>query len=120
MRRLNSNTAFYKDMMGIKAVTAVSDTELHLEYDALDRSVVLMLAFDPLTKRLVNAQVRHRHHSRDELTRSSTEARRTSRKHSTSPRPATTFRASSPMCSFWFDEPEPSRGVGRQSVVFGL
>ena len=54
MRRLNSNTAFYKDMMGIKAVTAVSDTELHLEYDALDRSVVLMLAFDPLTKRLVN------------------------------------------------------------------
>lgn len=56
MCRLNSSTAFYKNMMGIKSVTAVSDTELHLEYDAPDQSVVLMLAFDPVTKRLVNAQ----------------------------------------------------------------
>jgi len=59
--RLNSSTAFYKKVMGIKSVTAVSDTELHLEYDARDQSVVLMLAFDPLTKRLVNAQVSHKH-----------------------------------------------------------
>jgi hypothetical protein len=63
--------------MGIRSVTAVSPDELHLEYEtsptkadpqsrsntnntnkqAADETLILMLRFDPLTKRLANAGV---------------------------------------------------------------
>lgn len=57
--RLNSSISFYKNMMGIRSVTAVADNELHLEYDVADGDpIILKLAFDPATRALSNAEVR--------------------------------------------------------------
>lgn len=69
--RLTSSISFYKSLLGIKSVQAISESELHLEYDVspsapatrgaskqpISDSVILMLAFDPITKRLTNAEV---------------------------------------------------------------
>ncbi|KAK1925016.1 hypothetical protein DB88DRAFT_487631 [Papiliotrema laurentii] len=57
-RWLNSSISFYKNMMGIRSVTAVADNELHLEYDVADGDpIILKLAFDPATRALSNAEV---------------------------------------------------------------
>lgn len=60
-RRLSSSISFYKTLMGIRSVEAISDHELKLEYDlapeSSNRHVALTLVFDPLTKRMIDARV---------------------------------------------------------------
>lgn len=62
--RLASSIAFYKSLLGIRSVRAVSDNILHLEYDVSDsartsrgQSVILALSYDAVTKRLAQAEV---------------------------------------------------------------
>jgi hypothetical protein len=60
-RRLSSSISFYKTLMGIRSVEAISDHELKLEYDLAPETsnchVALTLVFDPLTKRMIDARV---------------------------------------------------------------
>lgn len=44
-------------MLGIRSVQAVSDTELHLEYDVPQGPIILVMKFDELTKRFADAAV---------------------------------------------------------------
>lgn len=55
--RLTSSISFYRSLLGIRSVQAVSDTELHLEYDVPQGPVILIMKFDELTKRLADAAV---------------------------------------------------------------
>lgn len=59
--RLSSSISFYKTLIGIRSVEAISDHELKLEYDlateSSNRHVALTLIFDPLTKRMIDARV---------------------------------------------------------------
>lgn len=71
--RLTSSIAFYKTLMGIKTVRAVSENVLHIEYDVsnsmstrqskrgqqppVNQSVILSLSYDPVSKRLAEAEV---------------------------------------------------------------
>lgn len=120
--RLSSSTAFYKGLMGIKSVTAVSETELHLEYDVSGQSIVLMLGSDAITRRLVDAQVSYRSvEIAQSLIISSTAAMQISRKRSTSHRQTTTSLASLQTCSSWSSAGNSRRSVNwASSVVFGL
>ncbi|OCF36536.1 hypothetical protein I316_01786 [Kwoniella heveanensis BCC8398] len=56
-RWLTSSMAFYKSLLGIKSVKAVSDNELHLEYDVPNGPVTLGLVFDEYTKRFIDAHL---------------------------------------------------------------
>lgn len=49
--------SFYRSLLGIRSVRAVSETELHLEYDVPQGPVILVMKFDELTKRLADAAV---------------------------------------------------------------
>ena len=58
--------SFYRNLLGIRSVQAVSEHELHLEYDVPAGSrgksgegstVTLVLVFDPATQRLANVRV---------------------------------------------------------------
>ena len=68
LNRLTSSLAFYRNLLGIHSVKAVSDNELHLEYDVSSKTgqhpnngekaaFKLVLQFDPATKRLANGYV---------------------------------------------------------------
>ncbi|KGB74278.1 hypothetical protein I307_05009 [Cryptococcus deuterogattii 99/473] len=54
-RWLTSSMSFYRSLLGIRSVRAVSETELHLEYDVPQGPVILVMKFDELTKRLADA-----------------------------------------------------------------
>ncbi|ORX39846.1 hypothetical protein BD324DRAFT_615220 [Kockovaella imperatae] len=60
-RWLMSSITFYKSLMGIRNVKAVSEYQLHLEYAVPSTtegdSVVLLLNFDSLSKRLAGAEI---------------------------------------------------------------
>ncbi|WWC90102.1 uncharacterized protein L201_005035 [Kwoniella dendrophila CBS 6074] len=56
-RWYSSSLSFYRSLLGIKSVKAVTDNELHLEYDVPNGSVILEVTFDELTKRLVDAKL---------------------------------------------------------------
>jgi hypothetical protein len=50
--------AFYRTLLGIRTVQAISENSIQLEYDVADRGVVtLLLEYDPSTHRLVDARV---------------------------------------------------------------
>lgn len=49
--------SFYRSLLGIRSVRAVSETELHLEYDVPQGPIVLVMKLDELTKRLADAAV---------------------------------------------------------------
>lgn len=56
--RLSSSIAIYRNLLGIRSVTVVSNSVLQLEYDIKgDRVATLVLQYDEKTKRLENAQV---------------------------------------------------------------
>ncbi|WVO12826.1 hypothetical protein L204_100434 [Cryptococcus depauperatus] len=57
-RWLTSSISFYRSLLGIRSVKAVSNEELHLEYDVPNGSVVLVITFDALTKRFSSASLR--------------------------------------------------------------
>ncbi|KIR58679.1 hypothetical protein I314_05518 [Cryptococcus bacillisporus CA1873] len=54
-RWLTSSMSFYRSLLGIRSVRAVSETELHLEYDVPQGPIILVMKFDELTKRLADA-----------------------------------------------------------------
>ncbi|UOH81520.1 hypothetical protein LQV05_004191 [Cryptococcus neoformans] len=54
-RWLTSSISFYRSLLGIRSVQAVSDTELHLEYDVPQGPIILVMKFDELTKRFADA-----------------------------------------------------------------
>ncbi|KJE02173.1 hypothetical protein I311_04229 [Cryptococcus gattii NT-10] len=54
-RWLTSSMSFYRSLLGIRSVRAVSETELHLEYDMPQGPIVLVMKLDELTKRLADA-----------------------------------------------------------------
>lgn len=54
-RWLTSSMSLYRSLLGIRSVRAVSETELHLEYDVPQGSIILAMKFDELTKRLADA-----------------------------------------------------------------
>ncbi|KAK8870084.1 hypothetical protein IAR55_000654 [Kwoniella newhampshirensis] len=56
-RWFTSSLAFYRSLLGIQSVKAVSENELHLEYDGPDGPVVLALIFDDLTKRFIDGRL---------------------------------------------------------------
>ncbi|WWC61172.1 uncharacterized protein I303_103752 [Kwoniella dejecticola CBS 10117] len=56
-RWYSSSMAFYRSLLGIQSVKAVSDNELHMEYDVPNGPVILALMFDEVTKRFVDANL---------------------------------------------------------------
>ncbi|WWC69508.1 uncharacterized protein I206_103450 [Kwoniella pini CBS 10737] len=56
-RWYSSSMAFYRSLLGIRSVKAVSDNELHMEYEVNDGQVTLALHFDEVTKRLTDASL---------------------------------------------------------------
>ncbi|WWD15623.1 hypothetical protein CI109_100045 [Kwoniella shandongensis] len=56
-RWFTSSLAFYRSLLGIRSVKAVSENELHLEYDVPNGPMVLALMFDELTKRFIDARL---------------------------------------------------------------
>ncbi|WVR05241.1 hypothetical protein IAU60_002253 [Kwoniella sp. DSM 27419] len=54
-RWYTSSMAFYRSLLGIRSVKAVSENELHLEYDVDQGPVTLVLMFEDQTKRLADA-----------------------------------------------------------------
>ncbi|WRT67088.1 uncharacterized protein IL334_004054 [Kwoniella shivajii] len=56
-RWYTSSMTFYRSLLGIKSVKAISDNELHLEYDVPGGPVTLVLEFDELTKRFADARL---------------------------------------------------------------
>lgn len=58
MSRLSSSITFYKTMLGIRNVTPISETTVQLEYDIPSSNpITLLLEYDPLSRRLVDASV---------------------------------------------------------------
>jgi hypothetical protein len=58
MTRLSSSIAFYKTLLAVRTVTAINETTVQLEYDIPNRNpITLLLEYDPLTRRLVEASV---------------------------------------------------------------
>lgn len=57
LHRLTSSMSFYRSLLGIRSIRAVSETELHLEYDVPQGPIILVMKFDELTKRLADAAV---------------------------------------------------------------
>lgn len=56
--RLSSSIAFYKTLLGIRTVTAINETTVQLEYDIPNRNpITLLMEYDPLSRRLVDASV---------------------------------------------------------------
>ena len=64
--RYASSLGFYRTLLGIRSVRAVSDRELHIEYDVPSigpsarnekNTITLILQFDPASRRLTNAHV---------------------------------------------------------------
>ncbi|WVW83168.1 hypothetical protein I302_105186 [Kwoniella bestiolae CBS 10118] len=56
-RWYSSSMAFYRSLLGIKSVKAVSDSELHMEYDVPIGPVTLALTFDEMSKRFADARL---------------------------------------------------------------
>ncbi|KAK6902882.1 hypothetical protein L486_08378 [Kwoniella mangroviensis CBS 10435] len=56
-RWYSSSTSFYRSLLGIKSVKAVSDYELHMEYDVPNGPVTLALIFDEATQRFADARL---------------------------------------------------------------
>ncbi|WVQ70141.1 uncharacterized protein L199_008366 [Kwoniella botswanensis] len=56
-RWYSSSLSFYRSLLGIKSVKAVSDNELHMEYDVPNGPVTLALIFDEVTKRFADARL---------------------------------------------------------------
>ncbi|WVQ98684.1 hypothetical protein IAU59_005815 [Kwoniella sp. CBS 9459] len=56
-RWLTSSMTFYKSLLGIKSIKAVSDNELHMEYDVPHGPVTLALMFDEYNKRFIDAHL---------------------------------------------------------------
>jgi hypothetical protein len=60
MIRLSSSITFYKTLLGIQTVTAISETTIQLEYDNIagtSNPVTLLLEYDPTSRRLIDARV---------------------------------------------------------------
>jgi hypothetical protein len=56
--RLSSSISFYKTLLGIRTVIPISETTVQLEYDIPSSNpITLLLEYDPLSRRLVDASV---------------------------------------------------------------
>lgn len=56
--RLSSSITFYKTLLGIRSVIPISETTVQLEYDIPSSNpITLLLEYDPLSRRLVDASV---------------------------------------------------------------
>jgi hypothetical protein len=57
--RLSSSISFYKTLLGIRTVVPISETTVQLEYDIPSSNpITLLLEYDPLSRRLIDASVR--------------------------------------------------------------
>lgn len=56
--RLSSSISFYKTLLGIRTVMPISETSVQLEYDIPSSNpITLLLEYDPVSRRLVDASV---------------------------------------------------------------